>query len=156
VEGCGLVNLGLMRSDFAGATPLRLEPELAQRYEYIRLGVDLGLLFLGAVILNWIGQSFDVVAGFNSAFTVVSYSLGPIYLAHALDGVPQINTWLCWGIGAVLMLRLLYHGVGAVMKPDQTKGFGLFMCCAVVLLILTGLAHFMLLVILERKLLLAA
>jgi uncharacterized membrane protein YecN with MAPEG domain len=64
-----------------------------------------------------------------------------------------MNTWLCWIIGAIVAVHVLYYGVGLIFQPDQTKGFGVFLMCAIVVLSLGGLAHFVALALLRRQML---
>ena len=69
------------------------------------------------------------------------------------DGVPAINTWACYGIGAFLSLTLLYRAIPFVMRPDPSTALGLFLFCSFILLGSTGLAHFIATQVLEQKIL---
>lgn len=153
-EAYSLSHWGLLSSDIVRAKPMLLSLDVAQKYALIRLCGDVAVLFFAAQLLNWIGDSFHLRTNYNDAFRVVAYSLGPVFcIGHALDGVPYVNTWICWTVGILLAIYLLYHGIGMVMKPDQTKGFGLFLCTSLLLIILTGAGNLIVQHLLKNKLL---
>jgi hypothetical protein len=152
-EGYGLFSFGMVRGAFSGARATPVELDLVQRYEAARLVMDLMVLFFGAKFLQSLAEGFDMRIPFTPMFTVLAYSLGPSFLARALDGIPVLNTWVCWAIGMVLALQLLYHGVALVLRPDQSKGFGLFIACALAMLLMTAVAHMIAGAVLEGKLL---
>ena len=85
--------------------------------------------------------------------TVMAYGFGPIILARILDGFPQLNTWVCWAIGAVGSVSVLYHGIGMILRPDQTKGFGLYLMAIIIVVLMSGLAHFAAVSVLHGKIL---
>jgi hypothetical protein len=130
-----------------------VELGLVERYAAARLVLDLIVLFFGAKFLQSVVESFGMRIPFARVFAVAAYSLGPYYLAHALDGIPQLNTWVCWAIGMALTLQLLYHGVALVLRPDQSKGFGAFVGCATVMLFVSAVAHTIGVAVLNGKLL---
>jgi hypothetical protein len=152
-EGYGLLRFGLVRGTFTGARATPVELVLVERYEAARLVLDLIVLFFGAKFLQSVVDSFGMRVPFARVFAVTAYSLGPFYLAQALDGIPQLNTWVCVAIGMALTLQLLYHGVAFVLRPDQSKGFGAFIGCATVLVLLNAVAHAIAVAVLNGKLL---
>jgi hypothetical protein len=152
-EGCGLFNLGLVRGSYTGAEATPVELGLVERYEAARLAMDLIVLFFGAKFLQSLAESFNMRIPFAPMFAVVAYSLGPSFLARALDGIPALNTWVCWAVGMALTLHLFYYGVALVLRPDQSKGFGLFVVCAVGLVFMSGVAHTIAVAVLKEKLL---
>lgn len=153
-EAYSLCHWGLLSTDVIRAKPLLLSMDVAQKFALLRLGGDIITLFFAAQMLHWIGDSFHLRTNYNDAFRVIAYSLGPVFcISHALDAIPYLNTWICWAVGILLAIYLLYHGIGMVMKPDQTKGFGLFLCTGLMLLILTGAANLMVQHLLRNKLL---
>jgi hypothetical protein len=44
-------------------------------------------------------------------------------------------------MGALLAASILYHGVGLVLKPEQTKGFGLYLVSAMIVVFSSGVIH---------------
>ena len=61
-------------------------------------------------------------------------TFSPILLARFLDAVPALNTWLL-GLGALLSISVLYHGIRLVLRPDQTKGFGIYLVSAIIVIL---------------------
>lgn len=153
LEGYGLLKFGMVRGSFAGAEATPVGLGLVERYEAVRLAMDLVVLFLGAKFLQSLLDSFSMRVPFAPMFAVVAYSLGPSYLARALDGIPSLPTWLCWVIGTAFTLQVLYHGVALVLRPDQSKGFGLYIACAVALVLMNFMAHTIAVAVLKEKLL---
>ncbi len=152
-EAYGLLKLGLFESDFARAKPVPVAWPLVLKYEEVRLASDLVVLFLGAQILYWLDHSLNFRARYQLSFTVIAYSLGPVFLMRALDGLPWLNMWMCWGVGIILAMHLLYHGVALVLQPDQTKGFGLFLVSSLVLVLLSVTAQILALSVLHDRVL---
>ena len=150
-EAYGLLKLGLFESDFARAKPLPVAWSLVLKYQEVRLACDLVVLFLGAQIFYWLDHSLNSRARYQLSFTVMAYSMGPTFLMRALDGIPWLNTWLCWGVGILLAMHLLYHGVALVLQPDQTKGFGLFLVSSLVLALLSLTAQILGLFVLHGR-----
>ena len=87
------------------------------------------------------------------SFVVMAYGFEPIILARILDGFPVINTWVCWVIGVAVSTSVLYHGVGMVLRPEQTKGFGLYLISILIIVLVSALAHFAAVGVLEGKIL---
>jgi hypothetical protein len=49
-----------------------------------------------------------------------------------LNCIPEINPWISVGVGITGCFIVLYQGVGAVLEPDQTKGFGLYILISMI------------------------
>ena len=148
-EGCALVHWGNKFGEFTAARPLPLD--LVVRYEATYFVLALLVAFGGAVALGRIAAGSEVPTTYSDCFATVTLGLSPIYFVRLLDSLPTLNTWLCWSIGALLAWRSLYHGVALVLKPDHTKGFGLYLLSALVLLLLSALIHFMALSVLLKN-----
>ena len=150
-ESWGMFRWGESRNEFGHI--VTIPAELAVRYGVATSILGLLLALVSSRFLLSVARSFDAPATFTQAFTTMAYGLGPVYLARFIDAFPAINTWVCWAIGVVVSISLLYHGVGMVMKPEQTKGFGLYIFTTVFVIVLSGLAHFLALSLLHGKLL---
>jgi hypothetical protein len=148
LEGAGLEILGESLGEFGRINVVR---EAIIRYELTHLALDLAFLLGGAWFLISVAKSFNSDVTISQAFSTLAYGSSPIFLMHALDGLPHLHTWLCWGIGAGLSVRALYHGVAINLKPEQTKGMGLYIVAAFIVLFLSGLAHFVAITILHNK-----
>jgi uncharacterized membrane protein YecN with MAPEG domain len=149
-EGYGLTHWGVPRGELGRVTKVSLD--LALHYGLTQLALGVVMLFFGALFIRWIGDGFHTRIPYTACFKATAYALTPVFLARFLDAVPAINTWVCWAIGAAGTVSVLYHGVGLVLKPDQTKGFGMYLLCAVFLVLMSGLAHFVALAVLQEKL----
>jgi hypothetical protein len=147
-EGYGLSRLGESMGEFGR---INIVQKGIIRYELVHLGFDLVFLFGGAWFLLTVARSFNTPASYSESFSTLAYGASPIFLMHAVDGIPQLHTWLCWGVGAGMAVRSLYHGVAINMKPEQTKGMGLYIVGAFIVLFLSGLAHFVAVAVLHSK-----
>jgi uncharacterized membrane protein YecN with MAPEG domain len=103
------------------------------------------------LILKWASESFNVMASYTQCFVVMAYGFSPIFLVRILDGIPQLNTWVCWAAGAAVASSVLYHGVGMILRPEQTKGFGLYLMTIVILVLVSAVAHFAAVSVLRGK-----
>jgi hypothetical protein len=148
-EGFLLTRWGEKSGEFGYLAKVPLE--LAVRYGaayfvFLLVGIALSAKFLGLTC-----ESFNVRASYLQSFTLMAYGFGPIILVRILDGIPQLNTWVCWAIGAVASVSVLYHGIGMVMRPEQTKGFGLYLVAIVIVVLVSGVVHFAALSVLHGK-----
>lgn len=151
VEGYGLQNFGEKRSEFGEVARLSLDTII--RYEAVSVALLLVVAFVGAYLILTVSRSFQVPVTFSQAFMAVGYAIGPLALVKILDAHPIINTWLCWAIGMFLVTSMLYHSVAVCLKPEQTKGFGIYVFSTVFIGLLSGLSHFIAIMVLHGKLL---
>lgn len=132
---------------------VKISQPVALRYAATHISLFLACAFFGGFSLLAVAQSFNLASTFRQAFTVIAYALSPIVLARLPDAVPALNTWVCWGIGGLLSLSVLYHGVALTLKPDQTKGFGLYMLSVMIVIVSTGVSHFIAVAVLQQRIL---
>ena len=151
-EALGLVYLGVERGTVTQHV-VKVRPDLALRYELTQLVFSLVIVYLGAVALKGIGASFHRRHTYTECFTMLAYSMSPLFLLRLLDALPAINTWVCYAIGIFLVLSFLYRGIPFVMQPDPSNALGLFLFCSVLLIGATGLAHFVAVLVLDEKIL---
>lgn len=130
---------------------VKISSDLAIRYSVAQLVLLLVSIFLGAKFLQWITFSFQVQSSYKRCFTMMAYGFGPIMLLRLFDALPRLNTWVCWGIGVLLSISALYHGVGLILRPEQTKGFGLYLVSMLTLVLSSGLSHFVAVSVLHGK-----
>jgi hypothetical protein len=150
LEGVGLDRLGEPVGELSHA---HVERAVIYKYLLSHLVGDLFFLFFGAYFLVSVAHSFHARCTYSQSFVTLAIGASPIFLMHALDGIPALYTWLCWGIGFGLTIRALYHGVAVNLKPEQTKGFGLYIVSIFIVGFLSGLAHFMSVQVLHGKML---
>jgi hypothetical protein len=149
VEGYGILKFG----EAGEVGRLHLPIERIIRYEVFYALASLVVIFAGSWLLKSITDSFGVNSKFGATFILVACGFMPVFLLRMLDGVPRLNTWICWAIGAALAVRILYHGVALWLKPEQTKGFGVFVVSVIYTFVLSGLVHFAAVQVLHGKLL---
>lgn len=147
IEGWALINLEQPHE--AASVGVRIPAGRVQKYLILYAAFSLAIVFLGAYFLNAVAQSFNVRTNYSQAFLVVAYAYAPILLAHLLDAIPVISTWICWGVGLAFAFGVLYHGIGVGLKPEQTKGFGLLLFSLFYITVLSGLSHFALTMVLK-------
>jgi hypothetical protein len=151
IEGFLLHQLGEKQGelDYLVKVPVNL----AVRYTVAYGVLLIAGVFICAKFLNLAAQSFDTRTTYFQSWLVMVYGFGPIILARMIDGIPQINTWVCWAIGVAVAASVLYHGIGMVLRPDQTKGFGLYLMAVIIIVVVSGAVHFVALSVLHGKLL---
>jgi hypothetical protein len=150
VEGYGLVKLGeafgeLGRHQVAAARVVK--------YSGFYGAASLAVILVGAWLLRNVGRTFNLQATYSAWLLLIGIAYTPVFLARIIDGVPAIHSWICWAVGVALSMRILYHGVGGWLRPEQTKGFGLFLLSFIYILVLSGLVHFAAIQVLQGKLL---
>ena len=153
-EALGFMRLGVEHGRLT-ETVTEAPLELAVRYEAVQTVFTLFIIYGGSALLKVIGSSFHRRHSYVECFTTLAYSIAPLLLLRLLDGVPAINTWVCYGIGIFLTISLLYRGIPFIMRPDPSNALGLFMLCTLLLLVTTGLSHFVAQMVLEEKFLAA-
>ena len=149
-EALGFMHLGVEHGQVT-STVTKAPLELAVRYEAVQAAFTLFIIYAGSALLKVIGASFHRRHTYQECFTMLGYCVAPLLLLRLLDGIPAINTWVCYGIGIFLTISLLYRGIPFVMKPDPSNALGLFMLCSLLLLVTTGPAHFVAQLVLEQR-----
>lgn len=150
VEGWLISQLGMERGRFAQRMA-SVPHEVIIRYASTQFVLGLVLCFGSALLFKKLGESFHRRHSYSECFAAASYSLGPYFLCRMLDGWPVLNTWIPWALGALLAVSVFYRGMPRIMKPDPSNALGLFLMCALLLIILTGLAHFVATLVLHEK-----
>jgi hypothetical protein len=153
-EALGFMHLGVEHGQVT-ATVVKAPLDLAVRYEVVQAASTLFIIYAGSALLKVIGASFHRRHSYTECFTTLGYCITPLLLLRLLDGVPAVNTWFCYGIGIFFAISLLYRGIPFIMKPDPSNALGLFMLCSLLLLVTTGLAHFVAQLVLEERFLVA-
>lgn len=150
VEGYGLMRLGEKHEELS---KLIIPEERIIRYEVFYAVATLVVLFITSALFKMVSSSFNVRTPFSNHFALLAYAFAPIILMHMPDGIPAIDTWICWGIGIALGIRILYHGIGVTLQPEQTKGFGLLLMSIVFVAAGSLLVHFASVAVLNGQLL---
>ena len=140
-EGSGLVFFGKPQQGLGQFK--QFAPGEAVVFEVGQVLLSIGIVFISARIIKSFGETFQGRHSFTRTFTTVAYGLSPLFALRVLDGFPGVNPWLSWGIGILLSMRVLYHGVPRVMLPDPPQAFGLYLISSILLVLTTGLARFL-------------
>lgn len=139
-EGCSLVLKGRWQSAVNAVklfTPA--EAVLSEAMELLLMGV---VIVVCARLVKALGETFRSGNTYTQTFKVVIYGLSPMFLCRLLDAVPTVNLWVPWGLGLLLCVKVLYHGVPRIMQPDPPQAFGLFLMSALLIGMVTGAERF--------------
>jgi len=139
-EGYGLARWGKWRSQIRMVEKFTTHEVMA--YEVIQCVFGLLLVLVGAKLVKSVGETFHGRHTYEQAFTTVAYGLSPMFLFRLLDAFPWMSPWVSWGIGIVLSIAVLYHGVPRVMQPDPPQAFGLYVTGSLLLLLTSGIVRF--------------
>jgi len=148
-EGYGLATWGKWRGQVKVVRKFTTHEVIA--YEAVQCLLGLLLVFAGAKLVKSLGETFHGRHTFEQSFKTVAYGLSPMFLLRLLDVFPSVSPWVSWGIGIVLSLAVLYHGVPRVMQPDPPQAFGLYLVSAVLLLMTSGVVRFVTAWVLEGR-----
>jgi hypothetical protein len=141
VEGYGLMHWGKPRGTIHGVRELSFSQTTV--FEAGQLLLSLLVVFVSAKLVKALGETFHGRHSLTEAFTATAYGLGPLFLLRLFNAIPSMPPYVTWGIGIVLSVATLYHGLPRVMRPDPPHAFGLYLMSAVLLLMITGLACFL-------------
>jgi len=110
-------------------------------FECIEVVLMLAAIFVSALLILRIAQTFHGRHTYLQAFTVAAYGLSPLLLLRLLDAAPSVSPWATWGVGVAISIWILYQGMPRILQPDPTHAFGLYLCTVTVIFLVTGLAR---------------
>ena len=140
LEGFSLMTWGRRQWD-SGQIKIFSAGEMAV-YEAVQSLVMIAVVFTCAQIVKALCNASFPRHSFTEGFTVAACGLSPLFLLRLLDTFPGINPWLTWGLGIMLCVVILYHGIPRVMQPDPPQAFGLYIMCSMLFVMVTGLERF--------------
>ena len=140
VEFYGLVKMGRWQPAMS-AVKYFTKPE-ALIYETAELLLMAVCILATAHFIRSLGDTFHVRQTYANTLTVVIYGLSPLFLCRLLDVFPTMSLWVPWGIGIMLTIKILYHGVPRIMQPDPPSAFGLYFMSSLLLVMVTALERF--------------
>src|SRR2546426_255534 len=120
-------------------------------FEAVQVLLSLLVVFIGAMLMKTICQTFHGRQTYTKAFTTVAYGLGPLFFLRLLDAFAGVPPWVSWAIGIILSIAVLYQGVPRMLEPDPPHAFGLYLMSGLLLLLITGMARFVTAWYLEGK-----
>jgi hypothetical protein len=152
LESWGLYKFGNRPSlvSFAERAASPVAEETIIRYQSVQFGIIILMMFLLSSILQSVLKSMHSRVTYTKVFTAIGFSFAPYFLMIALDGLPFVNTWICRGIGAVLVAKVYYVGLVRVIKPEPTAALGAYMCSIFLVFAIIALTHFIALRVLEN------
>ncbi|HZT21402.1 MAG TPA: Yip1 family protein [Verrucomicrobiae bacterium] len=139
-EGYGLVVWGRWQST-VGAIK-KFTPAEALLTEVLEVALMGAAIAVCAHLVKALSNTFRGGQTYAQTLTVVAYGLSPMFLCRLLDVAPTINLWIPWGIGLLLCVKILYHGVPRILQPDPPHAFGLFLMSTLLMAMVTGLERF--------------
>ena len=151
VETFSLIHWGEARGE--AGTLVKISQTIALRYGIAELILLTACLFFGAYFLHAVAQSFHLTTKFPQSFGAVAYGISPLILMRLLDAWPVVPSWVCWALGVLLSISALYHGVALMLRPEQTKGLGLYIVTSVIVILSTGVSHFFVQAVLHERIL---
>jgi hypothetical protein len=107
----------------------------------IQFLLSFAVVFVSAVLVFKISQTFQDKRPFLGAFTVVAYGFSPIFLLRFLDVFADMHPAVTWSVGMALTVWILYQGIPRVMQPDPTHAFGVYLSATFVVVLTSGLAR---------------
>jgi len=137
VESGGLVCWGKWQSGVGVIKKFTIGEAIL--YEIAQLLLTLAVVFVCAHLVKILGETFHDRHSYTQAFTVVAYTLCPVFLLRLLDVFPTMNPWVPWAIGVLLSIWIYYQGLPRVMKPDPSHAFELYVISSMILIATTGL-----------------
>jgi hypothetical protein len=120
-------------------------------YETGELLLMLVVIAVCAHLIKLMGETFNGRHTYAQAFTVMIYGLSPMFLARLLDALPSANLWLTWIIGILLTVKILYHGLPIIMRPEPSHALGLYFMSSLLIVAITGLERLAMFLALSGK-----
>lgn len=137
-EGWGILRWGKWQSHFQTVTEFSTRAVVT--FEVIQFLLFLAMVFVSALILLQISQTFQHRETFAQAFTTVAYGFSPFFVLHLLNAAPHMNPWVVWLLGIATVVWVMYQGIPRVMKPDPTHAFGLYFSTVLVMFLTSLIA----------------
>jgi hypothetical protein len=142
VEGYGLMRWGKARLVQLAPRPLPLSEALV--FETVQILLSVSVVFVGAVLVKMLAETFRNRQSFNQAFTLTVYGLSPVFVLRLFNVFPLSSPWIFWAdwiLGVILAFWILYWGLPRVMKPDPSHAFGLYLVSTLLLAMISGISQ---------------
>src|SRR5712671_2870035 len=96
VEGCGLQHWGKWQPRFQKFRDFSQSTGTVVTFEVIQSLLLLATVFVSALVVLKISQTFQNRSTYLQAFTTMAYGLSPLFLARLLDAGPMMSPWTSW------------------------------------------------------------
>ncbi|HSY17346.1 MAG TPA: Yip1 family protein [Candidatus Acidoferrales bacterium] len=140
VEGWGLMNWGKWQGSFH-RTKVWTDPTTVIHFELLQAALFLAIIFLSALLLHVASAQFHGKRTYLQSFTVIAYSLGPMWLFHLLNLAPTIHPAWSWALGVAVSVWVLYQGIPRVLERDPVHAFGNYLTAISVVVLTSGLVR---------------
>ena len=141
----------LISQHIEGSDSSELPQELVAPYAVARAASGVAAILLFGLFIRLFSETFHGRHGYVQSFVLAAYSLGPLFLFHMLDVIPGIHPVVSFIVGILFSMYVLYYGIPIYLRPDPPHAFGLYLTSAIVMLLVTGLARFFTLYVLDKK-----
>ena len=135
----GLLYWGKKNQVLGDVTPI--SRDLALYYGTAQFFASLAVVFIGAKLVHSVAGTIRSRNTPTQSFTLMAYTLSPLFLVRLLDALPSMNPWVTLGIGLLLSLTVLYQGLPKLLNPDPPQAFGLYLMAGLVLIIINALGR---------------
>jgi hypothetical protein len=116
-------------------------PQDIINYAIVQFVLLFVVVFVSALLVYKIAQTFQDRLTFLQAFTTVAYAFSPMLLVRFLDYGGAVHPAVTWGVGILMTIWILYSGIPRVMKTDPTHAFGVYISAIIVVIMTSGLAR---------------
>ena len=110
-------------------------------FEVVQFFLLFAVVFVSALLVYKIAQTFQDRLTFLQAFTTVAYGYSPVFLFRLFDASATMHPAVPWLLGMALTMWILYQGIPRVMQPDPTHAFGVYLSAMIVVVLTSGLAR---------------
>src|SRR5258705_4208509 len=149
VEGYGLVHWDRVQGELERLKRFSVGETVL--FEFAQILLWLLVVFVGALLLKSMGETFHGRHTYTQAFRAVAYGLGPLFLFRMLNAFPAISPWLSWAIGIIFSMAVIYQGVPRMMEPDPPHAIGLYFMTSLLLFFISGLVTYVIVCYLQGK-----
>ncbi|MGA2244238.1 MAG: Yip1 family protein [Verrucomicrobiota bacterium] len=139
LEAWGLHRHGKWQPKFGFYKPFS-QPEILT-FEAVQFVLFIAMVFLSALLIYRISQTFQDRLTFLQAFTATAYGFSPLFLMHFLDASAAVNPTIPWLLGLAGVIWILYQGIPRVMQTDPTHAFGVYLSAAIVVILTSFMAR---------------
>jgi uncharacterized membrane protein YidH (DUF202 family) len=120
-------------------------PGEAWFYVAVQGGLSLIMVFALAWMIRVVNESFHGDATFSEAFSLIAYSLSPLFTVRLIDMLPGVSGYYSWVsliIGAVLVLGTFYGGMPRMLRLGPANAFGHYFICILLVLVVAASVRF--------------
>lgn len=115
---CGLVTMTILGIRLPAGGVMRMPFMSAFIAAVVGYTVQLGGVYLGAMVINWLAPKFESKCDLITALKLVIYAMTPVWLAGLFSLVPALNVLSLVGLYGVYLLVL---GLPVLLETPSNK-----------------------------------